>query len=622
MEKKGKGVIGEIVTLLLKAGKISKKQVEYAQRIHAKLATPTPLINVLKDLEYVNDELVREVLVESSAVLRIGELLVELGYLSESDLRSAFSIQKEKDRELKIGEILIKYNFIDESLFNRILSMQLGYPLVEVSMSTIHRERLTKVPIKMAVRHGFVPVKTDDRSILVAFGDPLDEKNINAAKKCLGPQITIGIAGKSALRETLDLLVSRQSGKKIDVDTKTVVGIANSIIVEALKNDASDIHIEPFADRLQVRFREDGVLLHYKDYPADIIPPLTSRFKIMCQADIAEKRRHQGGRILFDYEEGKVDIRVSFYVTVHGEKVVFRLLKQKKELVDINSIGMSSKMVKRFLEDAIYQPSGVLLVTGPTGSGKTSTVYSCIHHIKSPQISIITAEEPVEYVMDGIAQCSIDPQINLTFDETLRHIVRQDPDVIVIGEIRDRASAEMAVQSALTGHKVLSTFHTEDSIGGLIRLLNMDIAPFLISSTVVSVLAQRLLRRVCTSCAEPTKITPQQLHRLGCSSEDLQGGKFLKGRGCSQCKQTGYKGRIGVFELLVLDGLVRDAILGQKTSYEIRQISIEYSGLVTLLEDGLVKAAQGITSVDEVLRCLPKLSVPRPLVEIQRLSGE
>jgi type IV pilus assembly protein PilB len=394
------------------------------------------------------------------------------------------------------------------------------------------------------------------------------------------------------------------------------------VVLEALRAEASDIHFEPMTDRLQIRFREDGVLLHFKDYPRDIIPALSSRIKIMCEADIAERRRHQGGRILFNYDEGKVDIRVSIYVTVHGEKIVFRLLKQKKELMNIHSIGMSPKMLNRFLEDAVYQPSGVLLVTGPTGSGKTSTVYSCIQHVKNPQISIITAEEPVEYVMDGISQCSIDPQINLTFEETLRHIVRQDPDVIVIGEIRDRASAEMAVQSALTGHKVITTFHTEDSIGGLIRLLNMDIAPFLISSTVVSVLAQRLLRRVCPACAVEAKITPQQLQRLGCSMADLHGGIFKRGRGCGECKQTGYRGRVGVFELLVLNELVRDAILGQKTSYEIRQISIEHSGLVTLLEDGLVKAANGTTSIEELLRCLPKLSVPRPLAEIRRLSGE
>ncbi|MEE4240461.1 MAG: ATPase, T2SS/T4P/T4SS family [Desulfopila sp.] len=622
MNQSETGGYGEVVTLLLATGHVTGKQVQYAERVRSKLTTATPLLNVLKELKYVNDEMVRQVMADASSSLRIGELLVELGHLPEDDLRSAFNIQKEKDKDLKLGEVLIKYNFIEESLFNRILSMQLGYPLIEVNLSVVDKKQLKKVPLKIAIQHGFVPVYTDDKTLLVAFSDPLDQKSIAMARKMLGANISVAIAPKSALKETLGLLAGQQSGKKIDVDSNTVVGIVNSVVLEALRTEASDIHFEPMADRLQIRFREDGVLLHFKDYPRDIIPALASRIKIMCDADIAERRRHQGGRILFNYDEGKVDIRVSVYVTVHGEKIVFRLLKQKKELMDIHSLGMSPKMLNRFLEDAVYQPSGVLLVTGPTGSGKTSSVYSCIQHIKNPQISIITAEEPVEYIMDGISQCSIDPQINLTFDETLRHIVRQDPDVIVIGEIRDRSSAEMAVQSALTGHKVITTFHTEDSIGGLIRLLNMDIAPFLISSTVVSVLAQRLLRRVCTACAVETKITPQQLQRLGCNMTDLLGATFKKGRGCSECKQTGYRGRVGVFELLVLNELVRDAILSQRTSYDIRQISIEHSGLVTLLEDGLVKAANGTTSVDELLRCLPKLSVPRPLAEIRRLSGE
>lgn len=622
MKKKETNSYGEIVKLLLKFNVVSKKQVLHAERIRSKLATPVPLLNVLKDLEVITDEMIRNAMSDDASSIRIGELLVELGYLSETDLTAAFNIQQERENDLKLGEILTKYNFIDEKLFNRILSIQLGFSLVDINMSVVDKQQFKKIPQKVAIEYNFVPILTDDDSLMVAFRDPLDKTSINMARKCLGRNFRPAIGEKKALHDTIKLLVNLQSGKKINIDTKTIVGIANTIIIDAMKCDASDVHIEPLVDRLQVRFREDGVLRHYKDFSFDIIPALTSRVKIMCKADIAEKRRHQGGRILFECDEGKVDIRASFYVTVHGEKIVLRLLKQKKELMDIHSIGMSPNMLNRFLEDAVYQPSGVLLVTGPTGSGKTSTMYACINHIKNPQISIITAEEPVEYVIDGIAQCSIDPKINLTFKETLRHVVRQDPDVIVIGEIRDNSSAEMAMQSALTGHKVLSTFHTEDSIGGLIRLLNMNIAPFLISSTVVSVLAQRLLRRICPSCATEMKVTSQQLQRLGCNLSDLHGATFKKGRGCAKCKQTGYKGRVGVFELLVLNELVRDAILEQKTSHEIRQISIAHSGLVTLLEDGLLKAANGITSIDELLRCLPKLSTPRPLAEIRRLSGE
>lgn len=621
MKNDTKPKYGEIVSLLLKSEMVSEKQVKHAERIRQKLATPTSLVNVLKDLEFISDDLVRKAMMDTRLSIRIGELLVELGYLSDDDLTAAFNIQKEREKDLKLGEILIKYNFIEEKVFNRILSIQLGFPLLDVNISLVDKTRFKKVPIKIIVEQQFVPIQTDGDAILVAFADPLDPKSIEIAKEFFGPQVSPAIAEKKALVETIKLLTNLAAGKTINVDRETVVGVVNSLIIDAIKTDCSDIHIEPQSDRLQVRFREDGVLCHYKDYSKDIIPTLTSRIKIMCGADIAEKRRHQGGRILFDYEEGSIDIRVSFYVTIYGEKIVFRLLKQKRELLDIHTIGMAPKMLARFLEDAVYQPSGVLLVTGPTGSGKTSTVYSCVNHIKNPQISIVTAEEPVEYLIDGIAQCSIDPSINMTFDETLRHIVRQDPDVILIGEIRDNASAEMAVQSALTGHKVLSTFHTEDSIGGLIRLLNMNIAPFLISSTVVSVLAQRLLRRVCDSCATEAKPTPDQLQRIGVSEKDLMGARFRKGRGCTNCKQTGYKGRVGVFELLVLNELVRDAILEQKNSYEIRQISIEHSGLITLLEDGLVKAAAGVTTIEEVLRCLPKLSKPRPLAEIRRLSG-
>lgn len=613
---------GEIVSLLHRLGLVSEAQLRHAERVWSKLATPTSFLNILKELGVVNDEMVRKALAESNLNLRIGELLVELGHISSDDLRAAFAIQQEREKELKLGEVLIKYNFIEEKVFNRVLSMQLGFPLVDVNMSLVDRAQVARLPIKTLVDFKFLPLKSQGKETLVAFADPLDKKSLDVARRLFGSRVSPAICEKKSIAETLKLLVGLASGKTLSVDNKTVTGVANAIIIAAIENNASDIHIEPFADRLQVRFREDGVLRHHRDFEREIISPLISRFKIMCSADIAEKRRHQGGRILFEHEEGHVDIRVSFYVTVHGEKVVMRLLKQKRELIDIRTIGMAPKMLTRFLEDAVYSPTGVLLVTGPTGSGKTSTVYSCINHVKNPQISIITAEEPVEYFMDGVAQCSIEPAINLTFEETLRHIVRQDPDIIFIGEIRDNSSAEMAMQAALTGHKVLSTFHTEDSIGCLVRLVNMDIAPYLVSSTVACILAQRLLRRVCSQCAMETAITPVQLKRLGVAAEDLFGARFQKGRGCSACKQTGYSGRIGVYELLIPNELVRSAVLQQKTSYEIRQISIEHSGLVTLLEDGLVKAAAGVTSVEEVLRSLPKLDRPRPLAELRRLVGE
>lgn len=610
-----------IIRLLLEAKRLNTTQVQHAERVRSKLTSYQPLLKILKDLKFITDQDVKEVLRSTTSTIRIGDLLVDLGHISPEDLESAIRLQKESDTQEKLGQVLVRHNFIEEQAFIEVLSIQMGYPFVEPALNNIDRERFDKIPKTLMTTHAFVPIKTDDGTVRVAFADPLDKETLETVRRYLGEKIVPVIAQSRTIRKTLDLLSEKKAGQALAVDTTTVVGTVNSIILEAIKNNASDIHIEPMEDRLQVRFREDGVLNHFKDYPREIIPALTSRIKILCQADITEKRRHQGGRIMFDYDEGQLDLRVSFFVTIHGEKIVFRLLNRKQELFDLQSVGLSPRMLTRFLEDAVYQPSGVVLVTGPTGSGKTSTIYSCIHSLKSPQVSIVTAEEPVEYVIEGISQCSIDPKIDLTFEETLRHIVRQDPDVIVIGEIRDTYSAEVAVQAALTGHKVLSTFHTEDSIGGLIRLLNMDIAPFLVSSTVVSVLAQRLLRRVCPHCAVDTKPTPMQLQRLRCSHNDLVGANFKKGRGCKMCKQSGYKGRLGVFELLVLDERVRTAILEQRTSFEIRTISINHSGLITLLEDGLVKAGKGMTTLDELLRCLPIFSPPRPFVELCRLSG-
>ena len=582
---------GRIINNLIETKILSLDQVKYAIRIQNKLSGSKPLLTILKEQRLVSDDNVNEVIRKTGLSIRIGQLLLELGHISEDNLEEAFKIQKDTEKGLKLGEILVKYNFINGKLFNKILSIQLGYPIQDSNLGSVDTNLLRKIPLKIIEKHQFLPVKSSSAKPVVVFVDPLDETVQDIAKQFLGSAIQPAITDTNILKETVRLIINKASGKNIDVDEKTIIGIVNSIILQGIRAEVSDIHIEPMLDRLQVRFRDDGVLRHFKDFSHDLIPAIISRFKILCDADIAEKRRHQGGRVLFDYDEGQVDLRVSFYVTIHGEKIVLRILKQKAHLLDINSIGILPKMLEKFLIEAVYQPSGVLLVTGPTGSGKTSTVYSCINHINSPQISIITAEEPVEYVMEGVAQCSIEPEINRTFKETLRHIVRQDPDVIMIGEIRDSDSAEMAMQSALTGHKVLSTFHTEDSIGGLIRLLNMRIAPFLISSTIVSVLAQRLLRNVCPNCAVEDTPTTLQMRRLEVDLQDLSGATFKKGKGCSQCRQTGYRGRIGVFELLVLNEFVRNAILEQKTSHEIRKLAIEHSGLVTLLEDGLIKAA-------------------------------
>jgi type IV pilus assembly protein PilB len=472
----------------------------------------------------------------------------------------------------------------------------------------------------------FLPIRTENDHALIAFADPLDQRARQDAARLFGPDLVPLIASKRAIREALESYKRNSQNLLAPVvqtdEASLVVERVNTMLVDALQARASDIHIEPMKDQVRIRFRCDGVLGIYQILDKKIAPTLTNRIKIMGKADIAERRHHQDGHI--DFEDPKtgrqIDVRVSIYITVYGEKIVLRLLR-RAQLVPLDEIGMFPRTLSRFYDDALDLPSGIIMITGPTGTGKTTTLYSCVNYLNSIDRCITTVEDPVEYVIEGIAQCSLNPKIEVTFETTLPYIMRQDPDVIVLGEIRDRYSAEAAIQAALTGHKVLTTFHTEDTIGGLLRLMNMDIETFLISSTVVSVLAQRLLRRICPYCAEPYQPNSTEMQRLGYKRQDLEGTVFKKGRGCTECRHTGYRGRVGVFELLVLNTMVKDAILQKCTSHEIRRISLETSGMVTLLEDGLAKAAKGETTLAEIFRFLPRLDRPRSLAEIKRLEG-
>jgi type IV pilus assembly protein PilB len=609
-----------IVDLLLQEKLLAPKQVEYATRVQTKLETPRSLLEVLKELKLIADDEIKKAVKDSRVPMCIGNILVELGYIKSDDLQHALKIQADEEHRRKLGEILLEQRLIDEQVLFDALSSQMGFPQIEPEFTEIDPKLFARAPAKWYESHDVIPVQKQADGVLIAFADPLDGQDLEAVKQVFGDKFIPAIARKSAIKRAVNRCQSGDLKKELSAsDENAIIRLADELLLAAVERDASDIHLEPLKDQMRVRFRQDGVLIHFQDFPAQIMPALTNRIKVLCEVDITEKRRHQGGRFHFDYPGGHIDLRVSFYVTVHGEKVVMRVLNRKSVLLDIEDIGLSQRILTRFKQDALYFPSGVIIITGPTGSGKTTTVYGCINHINNPQTSIITAEEPVEYVIDGIAQCSINPKINLTFEETLRHIVRQDPDVIVIGEIRDSFSAEVAVQAALTGHKVLTTFHTEDSIGGLVRLLNMNIEAFLISSTVVSVLAQRLLRRICPHCLTTYKPTPADLQRIGYAPDDIRNAEFRKGTGCGHCQYTGYKGRVGIFELLILDEQVRSAINQQKTTQDLRKISTESTGLVTLLEDGLVKAAAGLTSIDEVLRSLPRLQKPRPLPELQRL---
>jgi type IV pilus assembly protein PilB len=614
---------GGLCDLLSRIGAISPEQLEYAARVRAKLRPPRPLLQVVKELGYVTDVGVQEALSAHPGEVRLGELLVDLGTITEGELERALAAQAAKPGR-RIGDALLELDILSPEQLYQTLSVQLGHAFVRPDVEAPDAALLKNAPHDWCRTHRFVPIRREGAALVVAFADPLEAQSLAAAKQVFGETPIVRVlATPDAIHQVWERVdAGRRTQRVALVDENEVVGLVDTMLDAALECEASDVHVEPLSDRLRVRFRVDGALMPWRELPSALAASLTSRIKILAKADISERRRHQGGRFVRKRGERELDLRASFYVTVHGEKTVLRLLNRERSLVPVERLGLPPATLARFREDALDRPSGVILITGPTGSGKTTTLYSCVHYINSGEIAIVTAEDPVEYVMDGIAQCSLNSEIDLTYEETLRHIVRQDPDVIVIGEIRDRFSAHTAIQAALTGHKVLSTFHTEDTIGGLVRLLNMEIEAFLISSTVVSVLAQRLLRRVCEACAVRHEPSPMELRRLGYRAGDFEGAELRKGRGCSACRRTGYKGRVGVFEMLVLCEEVRDAILQHRTSYEIRRISRERSGLVSLLEDALVKAARGLTTLDEIVENVPRLDRPRPLHELRRLLEE
>jgi len=616
----GSQVSNQILSALIKVGVLTREKARIAQRVKSKLPPEKTIVDVVKELEYADSQQLKDVFRSNHISMRIGDILVEFGYLTPERLRSALDIQK-KEKTKHLGQIIIERQFMSENDFLDALSVQLGFPFVNLSVEDLDTDLIGQAPIKWCRSNHFLPVRKEDGKTVVTFADPFDKGSIDSAKKLYGDKIIVAISSPGSIEKYLDQLAEGKTKARPVIDENTAIGIVNTIISAAIVQGASDIHMEPMKDRLQVKFRIDGILVIYKDYPREAMAMVTARIKVLSKANIAEKRRHQDGRMSFVHKGNPYDLRVSIYVGVFGEKVVLRVLNRIDQIIHIEEIGMQPKMLERYLRDVLSVPSGVLIITGPTGSGKTTTLYSCVNYIKKPELSIITAEDPVEYVMEGITQCSIDPNINLTYEETLRHVVRQDPDIIVIGEIRDNYSADVAVHAALTGHKVLTSFHTEDSISGLIRLMNMDIEAFLISSTVVCILSQRLLRKVCPHCEKPYKPSSLELKLLEYVPQDIARYKFMKGAGCAACNYTGYKGRIAVFEMLVLNEHVREAILDHKSSYEIRKISIDTTSLVTLMEDALSKAVVGITTLDEIFRCVPRLIAPRPIHEINRLLG-
>ena len=620
--KEKKSDYGKIITLLIEVGLLTNTQVQYASRVQSKLRTEKPLLEIIKELNYLTDGQLRKALRENPLSMHIGDFLMELGLITNRDLDLVLQLQKKETPMRKLGEVLVAHNLIEERKLIAELSLLLGFPHIEPDVLKIDPNLFKRGSVAQYQAHSFFPVQLEGGKVIVAFADPMDPRDIDAANEAMGMPVIPAITTKLSINAAIAHL---ENDKKVgtQITAETVESVVNTMIVNAIEAaDVSDIHIDPMVDRLRVRFRMDGVLALHKDYPMSIAQALSKRLQVLCRSDIKGRRCHHGGRIRFDHGGHQMDIRVSFYATVRGEKIVMRLLKRQTELFSLEKLGMSKRVMHRFQEGALDRPDGVILVTGPIGSGRTTTLYSCIKHLNTMQNSIITAEDPVEYVIDGISQCAINTKINLSFEESIKHMARQDPDVIVIGEIRDTFSAEAAVQAALTGHKVLTTFHAEDSISGLLRLSNMDIDGFLTASTVSCVVAQRLLRRLCVHCARPYELTPMDLRRIGCEFDQMRGAAFSKGQGCSHCRFTGYRKRVAAFEVLVLNDPVRDGLIEGKTSHEIRRICKETTGMVTLFEDGFHKAALGITTVEEILRCLPRFHKPRSYEELARLLGK
>ncbi len=614
-------VIGKALVL---EGIVTEEQLKRAMRIQQLLEEPKQISDVLVELGYATKQAVFEVFARHGAGMRLGEMLVEQGIISSEMLDKAMVVQKE--RGIRLGQALVELGAINERQLLQNLANQARVALIEPSFAMVDATLLRGVSPEFMIKYNFVPFSKNDEGVVTVVVSELDNQECQHAISDLFPgNYVLALGPANAIKRTIDDFrafrqkVSGQDAGALEGGEDNVVQLVEHILAQAVLEGASDIHIEPMPNKIRVRYRIDGVLVYKTDLPLDLLPKIVSRIKIISQANITEHQRHQGGRLVFELNNKEYDMRLSVYVTVHGECVVLRVLNKDMGLVSIDQLGMSPMMMQRYREDVLDLPTGVVLITGPTGSGKTTTLYSSLDYCNEISEKIITAEDPVEYVIDGIIQCSISDKVGRSYEATLREIVRQDPDIIVLGEIRDQTSAQVAIQAALTGHKVYSTFHTEDSIGGLLRLIDMDIETFLISSTVISVLAQRLLRRICTQCCAPYMPTIKEIQAVGLDIREVREYEFKRGRGCAHCMYTGYRGRIAVYELLVLNEEVKESILQKRTAHEIRRISVDTTGLVSMREDGIAKVIKGITTFEEVLSHTPRTFNIRSLNQIMRL---
>ncbi len=549
--------------------------------------------------------------------------LIDKGLIGEDQLREAEGLARKKNKS--VADTLIALGYVDAADINSAQQSSFGQDFLSLEGMQIPPDVIGLVSEAMARENTVIPIKVEDGSVHVAFHDPMALDVLDKLRFILNRDVKIVVAPKDQIAAAIDRHYGQGGGgKSVDTmiteftetqidftqldaatasapeedETAPVVKLVNMIITEAVKMRASDIHIEPFEDRVRIRYRVDGSLIVRDNAPRRLLGPIISRIKIMATMDISERRRPQDGRIKMRAAGKEFDLRVSVLPTNHGQGMVLRILDRDNIKVGIRNLGFSQENYKAF-QNIIRRPNGIFLVTGPTGSGKTTTLYSALGEINRPDRKIITAEDPVEYYLPGINQVEVKHGIGLDFSRIIRAMLRQAPNVILVGEIRDVETAEMAIQASLTGHLVFSTLHTNDAPGSITRLIDMGVQPFLVATSVMAIMAQRLVRVVCTKCKEPYKPDRSELDYYEITDEEAAEATFTRGRGCSNCTQTGYRGRKAVFELMVMNSAIREMTFKGEPTQAIRR-QARLFGMKTLVDDARDKALQGITTLAEV----------------------
>jgi len=552
----------------------------------------------------------------------LGESLVEQKLITDEQLKSA--IRESENTNEPLRKVLVKMALVSEEDIVTFFEEQLGIPRIDLRNYLIDAKVLSLIPESLAKKYNLIPLFKTGDILTIATADPLNVVALDEIRIKTKSNIEPAVATESELKNAITQYYGIGGSiedviKSIDMKTLAIeegkeetepeklrniaeeapiIKLVNLIILQAIRDKASDIHVEPEEENLKVRFRVDGILHEQATIPKQMQAAVLSRIKIMSDMNIATKRIPQDGRFRLNIEGGQIDMRVSSMPTMFGENIVMRLLDTSSILIGLERLGFDEKNLEHF-RSLIVRPYGIILVTGPTGSGKTTTLYSALNTINTPDKNIITIEDPVEYQLKMVRQSQINPKAGLTFATGLRSILRQDPDVIMVGEIRDLETAEISVQAALTGHLVFSTLHTNDAPGSLNRLIDMGVEPFLISSSVIGVVAQRLVRTICSSCKQSYTPSEEVIRDFG--AELPSNPKFYRGAGCKACKNSGYKGRIGVFEMLLITDKIRDLILAKTPSSQIKHVAQE-AGMKTLRQDGIIKVLAGATTIDEVIR--------------------